>query len=119
MAFTAADKGTKKFTVTFKDPGTGYIVTSFPKGQTLEGIKVVIDCANGAAYKVAPTVLWELGAEIVPVGVAPDGFNINRNCGSLATETMRSQVALVRCSSTPAVRRSSACRTNAEKKTLA
>ncbi|WP_207537026.1 phosphoglucosamine mutase [Sabulicella rubraurantiaca] len=57
---------------------------SFPRGLTLEGLRVVVDCAHGAAYKVAPTVLWELGAEVVSVGVAPDGFNINRNVGSTA-----------------------------------
>ena len=55
---------------------------SFPRGLTLEGLRVVVDCAHGAAYKVAPTVLWELGAEVVSVGVAPDGFNINRGVGS-------------------------------------
>src|ERR1700761_5519784 len=54
---------------------------TFPNDLTLEGMRIVIDCANGAAYKVAPEVLWELGAEIVPIGVAPDGFNINQNCG--------------------------------------
>ena len=69
-----------------------YTKSTFPRGLRLDGLKIVIDCANGAAYKVAPTVLWELGAEVVPVGVAPDGFNINRNCGSLSTEVMRSQV---------------------------
>jgi len=55
---------------------------SFPRGATLEGLRIVVDCAHGAAYKVAPTVLWELGAEVVPMGVAPDGFNINKGCGS-------------------------------------
>jgi phosphoglucosamine mutase len=48
---------------------------------------VVIDCANGAAYKAAPEVLWELGAEVIPVGVAPNGTNINDRCGSTHTET--------------------------------
>ncbi|HEY4250847.1 MAG TPA: phosphoglucosamine mutase [Roseomonas sp.] len=57
---------------------------SFPKRLSLEGLRIVIDCAHGAAYKVAPTVLWELGAEVVPVGVAPDGTNINKGCGSTA-----------------------------------
>jgi phosphoglucosamine mutase len=57
---------------------------SFPRGRTLEGLRIVVDCAHGAAYKVAPTVLWELGAEVVPIGVAPDGFNINRGVGSTA-----------------------------------
>ncbi|MDO9707800.1 phosphoglucosamine mutase [Paracraurococcus sp. LOR1-02] len=57
---------------------------SFPRGLTLETLRIVIDCAHGAAYKVAPTVLWELGAEVVPVGVSPDGFNINDGVGSTA-----------------------------------
>ena len=55
---------------------------SFPRGCTLDGLRIVVDCANGAAYKVAPTVLYELGAEVVSLGVAPDGFNINKGCGS-------------------------------------
>jgi phosphoglucosamine mutase len=48
----------------------------------LDGLRVVVDCANGAAYKVAPDALWELGADVIPIGVEPDGFNINRDCGS-------------------------------------
>ena len=67
------------------DAGGRYIEAAkatFPRGLTLDGLKIVVDCANGAAYKVAPTVLWELGATIIPVGVEPDGFNINRGCGS-------------------------------------
>jgi phosphoglucosamine mutase len=71
---------------------TEFVKQTFPRGLTLEGLKIVVDCANGAAYKVAPEVLWELGAEVVPIGVAPDGFNINKDCGSTATETMQSQV---------------------------
>jgi phosphoglucosamine mutase len=61
---------------------------TFPKGLRLDGLKVVIDCAHGAAYKVAPAALWELGAEVVRLGVAPDGFNINRDCGSTSTAAM-------------------------------
>lgn len=61
--------------------------STFPSGLRLDGLKVVIDCANGAAYKAAPQVLWELGAEVIPVGVTPDGFNINRGCGSTDTRT--------------------------------
>ena len=49
---------------------------------TLDGLRVVIDCANGAAYKVAPTALYELGAEVIPIGVEPNGININDECGS-------------------------------------
>ena len=55
---------------------------TFPQGLSLEGLKVVIDCANGAAYRAAPEVLWELGAEVVAIGVSPDGLNINENVGS-------------------------------------
>lgn len=58
------------------------VKSTFPQGVRLDGIKVVIDCANGAAYKAAPEVLWELGAEVIPIGVSPNGFNINQNCGS-------------------------------------
>ncbi|MEM9522516.1 MAG: phosphoglucosamine mutase [Pseudomonadota bacterium] len=61
--------------------------STFPSGLRLDGLRVVIDCANGAAYKAAPQVLWELGAEVIPVGVTPDGFNINRGCGSTDTRT--------------------------------
>jgi phosphoglucosamine mutase len=60
---------------------------TFPRGRSLEGLRIAVDCANGAAYKTAPTVLWELGAEVVPLGVSPDGLNINRDCG--ATEPGR------------------------------
>jgi phosphoglucosamine mutase len=69
-----------------------YVKSSFPRGRRLDGMKVVVDCAHGAAYKVAPKVLWELGAEVVPVGVTPDGHNINRNCGAVAPAEMREQV---------------------------
>lgn len=69
-----------------------YAKQTFPKGLRLDGLKVVVDCANGAAYKVAPSVLWELGAEVISIGVDPDGYNINRGCGSTDTDYMRSQV---------------------------
>ncbi|NHQ74001.1 phosphoglucosamine mutase [Roseovarius gahaiensis] len=59
-----------------------YAKTTFPSRRRLDGLRVVVDCANGAAYKVAPAVLWELGAEVITVGVSPDGANINQNCGS-------------------------------------
>ncbi len=67
------------------DAGGRYIEAAkatFPRGLTLDGMRIVVDCANGAGYRVAPTVLWELGATIIPVGVEPDGFNINSGCGS-------------------------------------
>ena len=66
---------------------------SFPRGLRLGGLKIVVDCANGAAYRVAPTVLWELGATVIPVGVSPDGFNINKGCGSTTPEFLCAQVA--------------------------
>ncbi|HEY1096820.1 MAG TPA: phosphoglucosamine mutase [Alphaproteobacteria bacterium] len=70
-----------------------FVKASFPKDMTLEGLRIVIDCANGAAYKVAPKVLWELGAEIIPMGVQPNGRNINKACG--ATHTLAMQDAVI------------------------
>ena len=64
-----------------------FVKTTLPAGVRLDGLKVVIDCANGAAYKAAPEVLWELGAEVIPVGVSPNGKNINENCGSTHVQT--------------------------------
>tara|TARA_B100000678_G_scaffold274846_1_gene266261 strand:- start:136 stop:1272 length:1137 start_codon:yes stop_codon:yes gene_type:complete len=61
---------------------------TFPDDLTLDGLKIVIDCANGAAYQVAPSALWELGAEIVALGVTPNGKNINDRCGSTAPDAM-------------------------------
>ncbi|MFU1683701.1 phosphoglucosamine mutase [Phaeobacter piscinae] len=58
------------------------VKSSLPRDIRLDGLKVVIDCANGAAHRAAPEILWELGAEVIPVGVSPDGTNINRDCGS-------------------------------------
>ena len=63
------------------------VKSSFPNGMRLDGMKVVIDCANGAAYRAAPEVLWELGAEVIPVGVSPNGLNINDKCGSTKPQT--------------------------------
>jgi phosphoglucosamine mutase len=65
-----------------------FVKHTFPKGCTLSGMRIVLDCANGAAYSVAPEILWELGAEVIPIGVNPDGVNINRDCGSTSAETM-------------------------------
>jgi len=62
-----------------------YAKTTFPFRGRLSGLKVVVDCANGAAYKTAPDVLWELGAEVIPIGISPNGFNINDGCGSTDT----------------------------------
>jgi phosphoglucosamine mutase len=62
------------------------VKTTFPIGRRLDGMKVVIDCANGAAYRAAPEVLWELGAEVIPIGVEPNGYNINKAVGSTAPQ---------------------------------
>jgi phosphoglucosamine mutase len=65
---------------------------TFPRRLNLSGMRIVIDCANGASYKVAPEALYELGAEVIPVGVAPNGFNINEECGSTAPAAMQKLV---------------------------
>lgn len=69
-----------------------YAKQTFPKGMRLDGLKIVIDCANGAAYKIAPTVLWELGAEVISIGVEPNGENINANCGATHPDAMAKAV---------------------------
>jgi len=69
---------------------------TLPKNVDLTGLRIVIDCANGAAYKVAPVALWELGAEVVPIGVEPDGFNINDEVGSTHTVALQAKVREVR-----------------------
>jgi phosphoglucosamine mutase len=65
---------------------------SFPKKLSLQGLRIAVDCANGAGYKVAPTTLYELGAEVFPVGVEPNGLNINANCGSTYPQTLAKAV---------------------------
>jgi phosphoglucosamine mutase len=65
---------------------------SFPRGLRLDGLKIVVDCAHGAAYRVAPAVLWELGAEVIKIGVEPDGFNINQGCGSTVPALLCAEV---------------------------
>ena len=77
------------------DAGARYIEfakAAFPRRISLDGIRIVIDCANGAGYKVAPTVLWELGAEVKAIGIEPNGFNINRDVGSTATKKLQDAV---------------------------
>ncbi len=69
---------------------------TFPRTLSLDGLRVVVDCANGAAYRVAPDVLWELGAEVMTLGVEPDGLNINRDCGSTSLDAIRAKVLEVR-----------------------
>ncbi len=66
--------------------------STFPEDLRLDGLKVVLDCAHGAAYKVAPLALWELGADVIPIGVAPDGFNINDHIGSTHPAALQAKV---------------------------
>jgi len=69
---------------------------TLPRTMDLDGLRIVIDCANGAAYKVAPEALWELGAEVFPIGVEPDGFNINRDVGSTSPDAVIRKVREMR-----------------------
>jgi phosphoglucosamine mutase len=73
-----------------------FVKAIFPRNLRLDSLRIVVDCANGAAYKVAPAVLWELGADIVSLGVEPDGANINFECGSTAPDAMCRKVCEVR-----------------------
>lgn len=81
------------------EAGTRYVEyakRTLPRNMDLTGLRIVIDCANGAAYKVAPEALWELGAEVFPVGVDPDGFNINDKVGSTAPDALQAKVKELR-----------------------
>ena len=69
-----------------------FLKNTFPKSQRLDGLKIVMDCANGASYISAPLILWELGAEVIEIGNSPDGFNINENCGSTDTRLLSEKV---------------------------
>ena len=69
-----------------------YAKATFPRNLRLDGLKIVVDCANGAAYRTGPAVFWELGAEVSAMGVEPNGFNINDACGSTAPEALRQRV---------------------------
>ena len=73
-----------------------FIKRTLPREMSLEGLRVVVDCANGAAYKVAPAALWELGADVVTIGAEPDGVNINAECGSTHTAALQRKVHEVR-----------------------
>jgi phosphoglucosamine mutase len=69
---------------------------TLPKNLQFDGLRVVVDCAHGAAYSVAPEALWELGADVIAIGVEPDGFNINKECGSTAPEVLCRKVREMR-----------------------
>ena len=76
-----------------------FVKNSFPKDKTLTDLKIVVDCANGAAYNIAPKIFWELGAEVIAIGIDPNGFNINEKCGSTHPEAPPHIVA--RCDRVP------------------
>src|SRR5437762_3998614 len=69
-----------------------FVKDTFPEHLRLDGLKIVVDCANGAAYHVAPDALWELGAEVIPLGVTPNGVNINQDCGSTHPQMLQETV---------------------------
>jgi phosphoglucosamine mutase len=69
---------------------------TLPRNLSFDGLRVVVDCAHGAAYRVVPAALWELGAEVIAIGVEPDGFNINKDCGSTAPEALTRKVLEMR-----------------------
>lgn len=88
----AAELGRARRLEDVKGRYTEFVKNTFPKGLTLNGLRIVIDCANGAAYKVAPEILWELGADVIAMGDDPDGYNINRDCGSTSPKGMCNKV---------------------------
>jgi phosphoglucosamine mutase len=92
----SADLGRAKRIDGVHDRYIEFAKRTLPKNMSLEGLRVVVDCANGAAYRVAPEALWELGAEVFTVGVEPDGFNINKDCGSTAPDALRRKVVEMR-----------------------
>jgi len=92
----SADLGRAKRIDGVQDRYIEFAKRTLPRNLSLEGLRVVVDCANGAAYKVAPEALWELGAEVFPIGVDPDGFNINHDCGSTAPDALSAKVREMR-----------------------
>jgi len=92
----SADLGRAKRIDGVQDRYIEYAKRTLPKAIEFDGMRIVIDCANGAAYKVAPAALWELGAEVFSMAVEPDGFNINDDCGSTAPEALARKVREMR-----------------------
>jgi phosphoglucosamine mutase len=92
----SADLGRAKRIDGVHDRYIEFAKRTLPRALEFDGMRVVIDCANGAAYRVAPEALWELGAEVFSVGVEPDGFNINKECGSTAPEALSRKVREMR-----------------------
>lgn len=92
----SADLGRAKRIDGVDDRYIEFAKRTLPRNMSLSGLRVVIDCGHGAAYKVAPAALWELGADVVKVGVEPDGYNINSGCGSTAPDLLAKKVHEVR-----------------------
>jgi phosphoglucosamine mutase len=92
----SADLGRAKRIDGVHDRYIEFAKRTLPKNLSLDGLRVVVDCANGAAYSVAPAALWELGAEVFSVGVNPDGFNINKDCGSTSPALLAAKVREMR-----------------------
>jgi phosphoglucosamine mutase len=92
----SADLGRAKRIDGVTDRYVEFAKRTLPKALEFDGMRIVIDCANGAAYRVAPEALWELGADVISIGVDPDGFNINKECGSTAPETLCRKVREMR-----------------------
>src|SRR6478672_6259261 len=92
----SADLGRAKRIDGVQDRYIEFAKRTMPRNMSLEGLRVVVDCANGAAYHVAPDALWELGAEVIKFGVEPDGFNINKDCGSTEPGALSAKVREMR-----------------------
>src|ERR1700758_2734254 len=92
----SADLGRAKRIDGVQDRYIEYAKRTLPRALDLDGMRVVIDCANGAAYRVAPAALWEMGADVIAIGVDPDGFNINKDCGSTDLAALQRKVREVR-----------------------
>ena len=92
----SADLGRAKRIDGVQDRYIEFAKRTLPRNLSLEGLRVVVDCANGAAYQVAPEALWELGAEVIRLGVEPNGFNINKDCGSTEPGALAAKVREVR-----------------------
>lgn len=91
-----ADLGRAKRVDGVRDRYVEYAKRTLPRNMSLEGLRIVVDCANGAAYRTAPEVLWELGAEVFSIGVEPDGLNINKDCGSTSIGALCEKVRELR-----------------------
>src|SRR5438105_4969214 len=92
----SADLGRAKRIDGVHDRYIEFAKRTLPRTMSFDGLRVVVDCAHGAAYRVVPEGLWELGAEVISIGVEPDGFNINRECGSTAPEELTRKVREMR-----------------------